>query len=886
MSTQVVSNAFIDVPFITMSLECFRDLLTRVQDEYESLWSVHSSLERRYSLLLDDIKKSQIQSVTADTNGEVLSANTSPLVPLTKAVAAEATSRLKPHQLRSFPMSKPHEQSRLATPSVCPTAALESSGANVVQQPLREACRDRDVPNILGCRQDTADIVPSKSKDLAQLVMNSQVLKKASLTSSQSIASQAGSFLDTPYIHANSAPFPVEAYLSSPTAQPLDRWRTLIYAVSNVSESKYVKLNTRWFDVLHRDKASLGASDNKSTLMSMISQTVRRNKFASNSSRSGSKDSLEELGDDHTISLKKFCVLHPSHGPRMCWDIFGILMLAHDLVMIPLGVFDKGTDGMGGSYQAFTKRLEIFVIVFWSLDILVSFMTGYYSDEGFVELSHSKIAKKYMVSWLPLDLVIVSTDWVGIVLNSKSDVGYLRLGKTVSRFMRILRLLRFMKINENFATMMQRVNSEFILTMVGVTKLLLGIVIVNHYIACGWYLLSQIVDLDITWSKKFLSENTAMGYAYATSLHWSLTQFTPASMEVHPTNKYERTYTIIVIIGAMVTFSSFVSSITGAMTHLRNVNAKQAEQEASIRRYFGINKISKDLASQVWQFRRLNKASSKKRMKEAEIPALKFLPRHVREQLRFEVYSPILQWHPLFAKYADVCPAAFWEICSYAISERQLLAGEELQELNDQVNFMLFVCYGVLEYHTAEFEILQSARRTRRNKTTFMPSSSEKKLSAPQKLILTSVSEVISHTKPSSKHDPAKELRVVQGQWACEIALWSTMGRTAAPMLGGDHGCELVLLHADRFQNSVQKHRTGSEMMASYGGIFVRRFNNAHEDAEFSNLLFNDDAAARDMIVAAERGVKVSQKVPSKNLGFSASQLSATLGAGWRKLRS
>ena len=39
-------------------------------------------------------------------------------------------------------------------------------------------------------------------------------------------------------------------------------------------------------------------------------------------------------------------------------------------------------------------------------------------------------------------------------------------------------------------------------------------------------------------------ESKNLWYKYSTALHWSLTQFTPASMEVMPQNEYERFFTV------------------------------------------------------------------------------------------------------------------------------------------------------------------------------------------------------------------------------------------------------------------------------------------------------------------------------------------------------
>jgi len=285
------------------------------------------------------------------------------------------------------------------------------------------------------------------------------------------------------------------------------------------------------------------------------------------------------------------------------------------------------------------------------------------------------------------------------------------------------------------------------------------------------------------------------------------------------------------------------------MTHLRNINAKKAEQDAAIRKYFSQNRITHDLASQVWHFRRRNRMATKARIKEADLPALKYLPERMREQLRLEVYAPILQQHPLFSIYKELCPQGVLQICNQALNERQVLAGEEVQEFKERVKFMLFVCYGLLEYHTGDYQ-KSKAVKSRAWAKSFKRNSKDRR---------GSLEFFRGHRKHSSRKYRGSDssqnslsqfhgFQVTTGEWACEIALWSSMATTAGPFVGGDSGCELVLLHAEEFQNIVGKHPKGFHLMAQYSAVFIRRFNQAYQNPLYVNVLFNDPEEVNDMI--------------------------------------
>merc|ERR1712032_1153492 len=118
-------------------------------------------------------------------------------------------------------------------------------------------------------------------------------------------------------------------------------------------------------------------------------------------------------------------------------------------------------------------------------------------------------------------------------------------------------------------------------------------------------------------------------------------------MEIVPRNSFERAFNIIVILFAMVTFSSFVSSITNTMTHIRTINAQRSKEEATIRRFINQYSISSELASRIWFVLRKNNILVDRRIRVADVPSLQRLPVHILDDIRAEVYTPTLAYHPL-----------------------------------------------------------------------------------------------------------------------------------------------------------------------------------------------------------------------------------------------
>eukprot|EP00972_Heterocapsa_arctica_P040545 5973698-Heterocapsa_arctica.AAC.1 len=73
-------------------------------------------------------------------------------------------------------------------------------------------------------------------------------------------------------------------------------------------------------------------------------------------------------------------------------------------------------------------------------------------------------------------------------------------------------------------------------------------------------------------------------------------------MEVVPQNAGERIFTILVIILAMVIFSSAVSTITQGMTLLRSTNQKRMDERECVRRFLYDRQVSLELGNRIRSF--------------------------------------------------------------------------------------------------------------------------------------------------------------------------------------------------------------------------------------------------------------------------------------------
>lgn len=482
--------------------------------------------------------------------------------------------------------------------------------------------------------------------------------------------------------------------------------------------------------------------------------TRRSHRLASQVARVITGDSTK--GSDHCLGR---LVLRPDSLRRMMWDVVSGVVLCYDVLQIPVElVFNRRDD--------VTLQLNRTTAIFWTLDMPCCFLTGFH-HAGLVEMRPKHIALNYIRKWFFLDLVIILCDWLFILLSLQRGghvIQLVRVAKAtrLARIIRAVRILRFAKFYRILTDFALQIKSEQVRTILSIVVMITCIVFSNHYIACGWYWLGT------QDGKTWLGRNNAFAgttdvYLYTTALHWSLTQFTPASMDVSATNTSERIYSICVLLFALVTFTSFVSSITTSMTHLRKIRSEPERQEVILREYFYANQITAELGQRVMNFLWANHFSIKKRVHEEDITILTLLPNYLRWKIREELFQPVITRLPFIAEYFLWNATGVQEVCHHALQEVSLMSGDELFSRGKVAEKIFFVTGGALEYQHSVHALCATVRE---------------------------------------KH------------WACESALWFKwfhVGRLVAKTT-----VEVSALDVRSFRETMMKYTCGFEFVLSY----------------------------------------------------------------------
>lgn len=163
-------------------------------------------------------------------------------------------------------------------------------------------------------------------------------------------------------------------------------------------------------------------------------------------------------------------------------------------------------------------------------------------------------------------------------------------------------------------------------------------------------------------------------------------------------NVQERGFNVVVLLFAMVVFSSFVSSITSAMTRLRNLKATEVTQHFLLRKFLRENHISRDLSTRVTRYIDLVVGIHKRKTDRSRVELLRMLSQPLHLELQREIFEPILLLNPYFLTYSHTSPSAMSQLCFLGVNKYSISKGDNLFHIGAECKSMFILTVGSLFY--------------------------------------------------------------------------------------------------------------------------------------------------------------------------------------------
>ncbi|CAK0872505.1 unnamed protein product [Prorocentrum cordatum] len=351
--------------------------------------------------------------------------------------------------------------------------------------------------------------------------------------------------------------------------------------------------------------------------------------------------------------FSKCSVVSPASTARAWVDGLSLIVLGYNLSSIPYFLafdVDEGSNPW--------VVLEGVSLVFWFVDMLMNFRTGYYED-GHLHMRPGRIARNYLRGSFFLDFFTL-TALTGSLLN-------------IGKFAAIL-------------------------------------VWINHTIACFWCFLGRedaVSDTGYTWMN--LAGATGEGptysaygvsYQYTTAFHWSLTQMTPGSMQVVPVNSVERIFNICCLMGGLMVFSTLVSAISASVAQLKIDMQGHSREMGRLSAFLHRSHIHPEIRMQVCKQVKVKLMHRRPLVvKDLQSPGvLDMLSLSLRHTLQLQLCNPHFLEHPLLNFCSNTDIAMWEEICMTCANFSVLVKGDNLFVFGAKAEGMYFVVHGPLLY--------------------------------------------------------------------------------------------------------------------------------------------------------------------------------------------
>jgi hypothetical protein len=494
-------------------------------------------------------------------------------------------------------------------------------------------------------------------------------------------------------------------------------------------------------------------------------------KLAQTSTNLGAAMTEDDVQVQAASGVVKYFIATPYSISRLCWDIAGMLVfLLCDLLVQPLTIFPLNDD-----FNDIVFKLNWFSAVFWSLDMMAGFTAGYMDGSHIIMKPHL-IAKRYLKSWFWIDLSVLVIEWLSVIFvyaAQSSDVTSYGSLLKIMKVARLIRLLRYMKMKKVLRKFDDLITTEYTTLILQIGKLAVFLLILSHVIACIFYYVGNASrrDHQLNWIDAL--DDHSLAFQYASAMHWSLTQFTPASTNVDPKNTNERIFNMCIVVLGVFVFSGLISSITNSLLHLRRLSEEETRQFRMLRRYLAERDVPTMLSARIMRYVEKLSVKQGRRVQEHNVEMLHALTDGLRRELEYAIKVRHVVDHTLFDFMKNVSNATMIRLAT-AMDRTLMASGDFLYFQNEDARSMYCVVGGHLQFQREG---------------------------------------IMGH---------ARQMDVGSEDWICEAALWMPWRH-----LGDLHAftdCDLIAIDSSKFGEVIKANPHVCLLVARYAKAFLQQF--------------------------------------------------------------
>ncbi|KAL4446137.1 hypothetical protein ABPG74_021676 [Tetrahymena malaccensis] len=323
--------------------------------------------------------------------------------------------------------------------------------------------------------------------------------------------------------------------------------------------------------------------------------------------------------------------------------------------------------------QILLVQVSIVIFVF---SIVARFNTTVYVDGNIVQ-SRKIIAKKYLTGYFTIDVITT----LALILQDQQEQKVL-IYLIILRFPQILNLESAIK--SSLITKKQKY-----LTCYELIKLIVFVLFVAHFCACGFYYIGNSGDQNHSWiTQKGISDYT-IEQLYVTCLYFAIiTMNTVGYGDIVPVNTSERIFVLIMVIFSCGVFGYSINTI-GEIIRQQQQNYESFKvQQKHILNYLNQRQVSKQLTIKV--IRQLEYIISQETFNQGKY-VLDKLNDSLKEEVKVEYFGKIIINNKQFKK---IFSKQFLMKLSLLMKDINLYPNEILQKKGSSPTRLYFIYKG------------------------------------------------------------------------------------------------------------------------------------------------------------------------------------------------
>mmetsp|Transcript_50598 Transcript_50598/g.118177 ORF Transcript_50598/g.118177 Transcript_50598/m.118177 type:complete len:1105 (-) Transcript_50598:39-3353(-) len=486
-------------------------------------------------------------------------------------------------------------------------------------------------------------------------------------------------------------------------------------------------------------------------------------------------------------------VIHPASTLSVSCDGLRLVFMLIDMVLVPY-VIAWNPDSVG-----WLLYLSFCITVYWSVDVLLNFNTGYI-QEGKVVLQRILIAKRYVASAFIIDMCVLCVEYVDLLLAESSfESGSVGSG-ALFRMLKFLKVARFIRIVARLRSgLLARMQTSILrwlqyhelldyLTVVNYAQLVVKVVfliaILGHIGSCAWHLLETVLATHPdSWQEDPRGEMPQ----YMRGFYWSLSTMFSGASDLYPLNLGEGILSAVWLVLGMVFVTSITSAMSAAFIEGHVKQQEMTKKMQALTTYLDQRKTPILLSLAV-----INEFSRKvfepKKLFEQDVP-LHLISPSLRSSLRDAHFASGFLRLPFFRMISTMRHGLLQELCFTAAEIMVVPGGQDVFTARQEMEHAMLLTLGNTIYSKA------------RGRSTFASSR-------------------IGLQQQSTFENYASQ-KNGEGTWFCELALilqWKAIGTVTS-----ESDCELLVVSSEHFIQVVMNYTNVAVVVSAYSVELCRQ---------------------------------------------------------------